>query len=118
MQAERDGDTGLATAAATLEEFRANLAAEQQGLAVLEKEVRTAFKGHRTLLRLLVAAHDKADASAAPDDNQNLAKLRELLGQTRSDLTRFRKFLLLRIFKYWPAWAAAILCEIPFVVRG
>jgi len=117
LQAERDGDTGLATAAATLEEFRANLAAEQQGLAVLEKEVRTAFKGHRTLLRLLVAAHDKADASAAPDDNQNLAKLRELLGQTRSDLTRFRKFLLLRIFKYWPAWAAAILCEIPFVFQ-
>ena len=117
LQAERDRDAGLATAAATLEAFRASLAAEQPALALLEQTARTAFKGRRKLLRLLAAAYQKADAGATQDENQMLAQLRELLGQTRDDLSRFRRFLLLRVFKYWPAWVAGILCEIPLVLQ-
>ena len=115
LQGERDRDTGLATAAATLEDFRANLAAEQQVLALREREVHTAFKGYRTLVRLLAAAGATAETGAAPDENQTLAKLRELLSQTQKDQARFRKFLLLRIFKYWPVWVVVILCEAAFV---
>jgi hypothetical protein len=117
LQAERDRDTSLTTAAATLEEFRANLAAEQQALALLERTAHTAFKGRRKFLHLLAAAYEKTDAGAAQDENHRLADLRELLGKTRNDLSRFQKFLLLRVFKYWPAWAAGILCEIPLVFQ-
>ena len=46
-----------------------------------------------------------------------LAGLRDLLSRTRGDLEQFRKFLLLRVFKYLPAWMVIVLCEIPFILQ-
>ena len=46
-----------------------------------------------------------------------LTELRELLGKTSGDLGRFRKFLLLRVFKYLPAWVLIVLCELPLVMK-
>ncbi len=118
LQAERDRDAGLAAAATALEEFRANLAAEQATLTPLETAAHTAFKGYRRFVRLLSDAYQKAAApGAAPDENQLLAELRELLGKARGDLGRFRRFLLLRVFKYLPVWVLFVLCEIPFVLQ-
>jgi hypothetical protein len=115
LQGERDRDTGFANAATALQEFKASLAAEQDALAQLEQSALTSFKGHRKLARLLAKSAEKASPAAAQDENQMLASLRELLDKTRGDLKRFRKLLLLRLFKYWPAWLAIILCEIPLV---
>jgi len=117
LQAERDRDAAYAGAATTLHDFKTNLAAEQDALALVEGTAHTAFKGHRKFTRLLTAAGEKAGVGAAPDENQMLAELRERVGQARNDLGRFRKFLVLRIFKYWPGWALAALCEIPFVLQ-
>ncbi len=118
LQAERDRDAGLAAAATALEEFKANLAAEQAALTPLETAAHSAFKGYRKFVRLLSDAYQKAAAPAAAlDENQLLAELRELLGKTRGDLGRFRKFLLLRVFKYLPVWVLIVLCEIPLVLQ-
>ena len=90
LQAERDRAAGLAAAATALEEFKANLAAEQAALTPLETAARSAFKGYRKLVRLLSDAYQKAAPPAASlDENQLLAELRELLGKTRGDLDRF-----------------------------
>ena len=45
LQAERDRDAGLAAAATALEEFKANLAAEQAALAPLETAAHKRFQG-------------------------------------------------------------------------
>ncbi len=118
LQAERDRASGLTAAATTFEEFKANLAAEQAALTSLESAAHGAFKGHRRFVRLLSGAYEKA---AQPDDSsdesQLLAGLRDLLSRTRGDLERFRKFLLLRVFKYLPAWVVIVLCEIPLILQ-
>ena len=64
LQAERDRSAGLAAAATALEEFRANLAAEQAALVPMETAADKAFKGYRKLVRLLSDAYQKA---AAPE---------------------------------------------------
>src|SRR5882672_4763305 len=46
LQAERDRDTGLANATAALEEFRKNLAGEQDALNAIEATTRASFKGY------------------------------------------------------------------------
>jgi hypothetical protein len=118
LQAERDRDAGLTAAATTFEEFKANLAAEQAALTPLETAAHGAFKGNRKFARLLPDSYKKAAApGAALDENQLLTALRELLSKTRGDLDRFRKFLLLRVFKHLPAWVLVVLCEIPFVLQ-
>ncbi len=117
LQAERDRDNGLTNAATTLQEFKTNLAAEQEALAQLEQNAYGAFKGHRPLVNLLAAAREAAAAPSTQDENRMLLELRELIGKVGADLKRFREYLLLRLFKYWPAWVAIILCEIPLVLQ-
>ena len=118
LQAERDRDSGTATAVTTIEEFRANLAAEQAVLTPLEIAAKGAFKGYRGFVRVMADAYQKAALpGASADENQMLTELRELLGRTSGDLGRFRKFLLLRVFKYLPAWVLIVLCELPLVLR-
>ena len=118
LQSERDRDTGLANAATTLEEFRASLAAEQAALTPLEAAAQSGFKGYRKFVRALSTAYEKATLPApALDEKQLLAGLHELLSKTRSDLERFRKFWLLRVFKYLPLWVLLVLAEIPLVLQ-
>ena len=114
LQAERDRSAGLTAAAAALEEFKANAAAEQTTLASMEATACGLFKGYRKLTRGFSAAYQKATApDAAKDANQLLAELREVLGKTSGDLGHFRRFLLLRGFKYLPLWALICLCAAP-----
>jgi hypothetical protein len=118
LQAERDRDAGLAAAATALAEFQASLAAEQAALTPLETAAHRAFKGYRKFVRLLSDAGQKAaPPGAALDEKQLLAELREFISKARGDLARLRKFVLLRVFKYLPAWVLIVLCEIPLVLR-
>jgi len=118
LQAERDRDAGLTATATALDEFKTSLAAEQAALTPLEAAAHSAFNGYRKLGRLLSDAYQKAaPPGAAVDENQLLAELRELISKTRGDLDRFRRFLLLRVFKYFPAWVVIALCEVPLVLR-
>ena len=118
LQAERDRATGLTAAATKLEEFKASLAAEQAALAPLETATRSALSGYRRFVRLLADAYQKAaPPGATQDENQILAELRDLLTRTRGELERFRRFWLLRVFKYLPLWVLLVLCEIPLVLH-
>ena len=118
LQAERDRSAGLAAAAAAIEEFKANAAAEQATLAPMEAAACTAFKGYRKLVRGLSDAYQKTPApEAAKDEHQLLTELREMLGKTSRDLAQFRKFLLLRVFKCLPVWVLLVLVEIPLVLQ-
>jgi S-DNA-T family DNA segregation ATPase FtsK/SpoIIIE len=118
LQAERDRAAGLTAAATALEEFKASLAAEQAALAPLEATAHSAFKGYRKFVHLLSDARQKAAPPAASlSENQLLAELRELLGKARDDVGQFRKFLLLRVFKYLPAWMLIVFCEVPLVLQ-
>ncbi|HVM48201.1 MAG TPA: hypothetical protein VMU04_09240, partial [Candidatus Acidoferrum sp.] len=117
LQAERDRDAGLANAATALQEFKASLAAEQEVLVQLEAQAHTSFKGHRKLVALLASAAERAAPESSTDEHQMLAALRDLLEKARGDLQRLRKFLLLRLFKYWPGWVLLILCLIPFIFQ-
>jgi hypothetical protein len=116
LQAERDRGTGLATAASTLQEFKANLDAEHAVLASLEAATQRSYKGYSGLLRLLADAREKASSNLSADENQLLAELRELLVKTQADLGRFRKFIFLRLFKAWPLWLFLSIFEIPLVL--
>ena len=118
LQAERDRDTGLANAATTIEECRANLAAEQAALTSLEGAAQGAFSGYRKFVRALSQAYQKAAPPApALAENQLLAELRDLLGKARGDVQRFRGFWLLGAFKYLPLWVLVALGEIPLVLQ-
>ena len=118
LQAERDRSAALAAAATALQEFQANAAAENAALASLEAAAYKSFRGYRALVRLLAEAYEKVSTPhASKDEHQLLAELRELLGTTSGDLSRFRRIVLVRIFKYLAVWVLLVLCEIPLVLQ-
>ena len=57
LQAERDRDTGLAATTHAFEEFRSNLAAEQQTLGQLEAAAQRSFQGYKGMLAGFFAAY-------------------------------------------------------------
>jgi len=118
LQSERDRSAGLAAATSAFEEFKADLAVEEVTLASVEAEAHKAFKGYRKLVRLLPEAHQRATSpSPSLDEKQLLAELRDLLSRTRAELERFRKFLLLRLFKRWPLWGLIVLGVVALLLR-
>ncbi len=117
IQSERNRDTGLANAAATLEEFKNNLAAEQDTLAGLEKTARSSFRGYWKFRRLLSRAQETAKPNLQPDENQLIAQLRELLMQTRDELDRFRRVPLPMVFRFLPVWLLLLLCPTPLILQ-
>ena len=114
LQAERDRDTGLSATTHAFEEFRSNLAAEQQTLGQLEGAVQRSFQGYKAMLAGFFAAYEKTDGAFAKDENQLLTELRELLARSAEDLKRFRHSLVLRCFRYWPVWV--VLAPVPIVL--
>ncbi len=115
LQAERDRESGLAANLKRFEEYKAALAAQEQTLAGLERAAQGALSGYRTFMRLFARAYEKAQADLSADEDALLEELRRLLAKASGDLGRFRKNLLLRLFRYWPLWLAIALCAIPLV---
>ena len=72
LQAERDRDSGLATATKNFEEFRSHVAAEQQKLAELEGAAQKAFKGYGGFRRHFFRAYETATVEPSADDNRLL----------------------------------------------
>lgn len=113
MQTKRRRETDLAANESRFLEFKNHLAEEHQTLALLENAARTALSGFWKFRRMLAKAPELAHPDLAPDENQLLGELRELLGKTRSDLDRFRKFLLPHFFQYLPVWLFLVVGQIP-----
>ncbi len=104
LQAERDRETGLATTQSSFEEFKRNLASEQEKLAGLEHRAQRAFGGYRTLQRLFLKAYEKCDVDVARDEHKLAADMRSLMGKAQTELERFRAKLLVGLFRFLPAW--------------
>ncbi|MBI3882421.1 MAG: ATP-binding protein [Verrucomicrobia bacterium] len=104
MKADRDRDAGMAAAAAAYQEFRGTLGVEMQTLAWIEAGAQAAFKSYGKFTRALATAHESVEVNATADEHQLLGQLRELLGKTTAEATRFRGFLLLKIFRSIPLW--------------
>ena len=118
LQAERDRDAGLAAGgdgARGVQSQPGGGAGGAGGAGSGCSASRSGAIGDSS--RLLAEAYQKAaPPDAAQDENQLLAELRELLGKASGDLGRFRKFLLLRVFKYLPLWVLLVLGEVPLVL--
>jgi S-DNA-T family DNA segregation ATPase FtsK/SpoIIIE len=115
LQAERDRDAGLAAAATAFEEFRKNLATEQETLARSELAAQHAFGGYPGFRRLFLGAYGKAEVDRAKDDGQLLSELRGRLAKAGDELVCFNRFWLLRLFKYLPVWILLVVCEAPLI---
>ena len=87
MQSERDRDTGLATAAATLEEMRNTLAQAHADLKALESRARSAFFGFGGRFK---KAYERSDAGHRSDAKQMLADLQAAIRSANADLAGAR----------------------------
>jgi hypothetical protein len=117
LQGERDRESSLTKAGAASQQFKAELASEQDSLANLEKAAQTAFRGYRKFLRLFFGAYAKSESITAPDEHTLLADLRQLLGKARQDLERFRGFVGLRLLKPIWLWVLLVLGEVPLILH-
>ncbi|HWI58367.1 MAG TPA: hypothetical protein VNZ22_14165, partial [Bacillota bacterium] len=109
LQAEKDRESHLAKAAASIEEFRRLLAAEQESLTQVEGRAQACFQGYRGLMRRFFNAYEQAQADVSQDEHQLLLELRELVGKAGGELSRLRNNWLLRVFKFWPLWLVLML---------
>ncbi|MDB6068246.1 MAG: segregation ATPase, FtsK/SpoIIIE family [Pedosphaera sp.] len=117
IQAERTRDASLVDAATACQDFKTNLAQEQETLAALEAKTRASFSGYRKFVRLLSAAPALSESDLAPDEQQLLKQLGALLVKTRGELDRFRKSPLPVLFKYLPVWLLVVLCPVALVLQ-
>jgi S-DNA-T family DNA segregation ATPase FtsK/SpoIIIE len=117
LQAERDREANLSSVATTCQEFKTNLAVEDQSLVHLVEDAQAAFRGYGNFRRRLTSANENANPNLAPDENQLLAQLRDLLNRTRDDLKRFGGIILARLFRYLPVWLLLIFCPTPIVLK-
>jgi hypothetical protein len=99
----------LANAATAYDNFQQQLAAAGDELNQLEAAARSAFGGYGKFRRLL--AHDRQwpEPDVLPDQNILFTELQKLQGKIATDLARFGKFPLPKIFKYLPVWLLAVL---------
>ncbi len=114
FQAERDRESGLAAAQTAFEEFRRKLAVEQETLGTLEYSAQRAFGGYRSLRRLFLRAYEKQEGEAPQEEDRCLSEIRVLLAKAAGDLTRFRRKILLGLFRLIPAWllAGLLVCAV------
>ena len=112
MQMTRNRETGLAAAEKALQDFRANLAAENERLGALEQTARKSFAGYGSFTRLLTKP---AEPDSVLDEHQMLLQLRENLSKADSELRRFGKKVLPLLFRFRWILLGLVLCQIPLV---
>jgi len=104
LQAERDQQNGLAAATAAHQQFQNSLASEQEALAELEVAAQRAFKGYPAFRRRFTGAYESVEGELSGDEQRLLAELKELMTRAASELSRFRGFLLVRLFQFLLIW--------------
>jgi S-DNA-T family DNA segregation ATPase FtsK/SpoIIIE len=110
MLAERAREQEMANAAATCEQFKNDLATEDQNLLKLEKSARAAFRGYGKFRRRLARAGIRSAADPMPDGTQMVGEVRELLKQGAAELKGFRISPLPLFFRFLPPWLLLLLC--------
>ncbi len=110
LQAEKDRESGLASTTAHFQQFGKDLAAEEAALAQLEQEAQRFFSGYGRFRKDFLAAYEKASGEMPGDERQALARLQEQMAKGRSELGRFQRFYLLRLFQHLALWVPLALC--------
>ena len=110
IEAERRRDTGLADAAAALEDFQRRLAESNEALAQLERSALKTFRGFGKFRRLLSPNQSSPEPNLAGGPDQLFKELTVLQASLDERLQRLRKTPLLRIVRFLPpAWLSALL---------
>ncbi|MGA3163123.1 MAG: FtsK/SpoIIIE domain-containing protein [Verrucomicrobiota bacterium] len=117
-QAERDRDAELANAAVTWEDFNTKLAESRGAFEPLEKEVKSAFRGCGKFRRMISPRRRWPEPDLSPDEYQLLEELRRLPDPIREKLGSFKKFLLPRIFRFFPIWLLFIVLLLFFIASS
>jgi hypothetical protein len=115
LQAERERDAALAAATVAFEEFRKNLAAEQETLARQESEAQQAFRGYKSLQKAFLAAYEKCEVDLSREEGRLLDDLRDRVGLAGADLKRLRGVWLAGVFRFTPLWVVLALLELPLL---
>jgi len=105
--AELRRDEQLAGATTNYNLFQQNLSAAGGGLAQLEKAVLGAFRGYGKFRRLLAPSSPSPEPNLALDHLVLFQELQQLQAKTSTDLQRFGKFPLPKLFKILPVWLVA-----------
>jgi DNA segregation ATPase FtsK/SpoIIIE-like protein len=117
-QAERDRDAELASAAVTWEDFNTKLAESREAFKPLEKAVKSAFRGYGEFRRMISPRRRWPEPDLSPDEYQLLEELRRLPDPIREKLGSFKKFLLPRIFRFFPIWLLFIVLLLVFIASS
>ena len=115
LQAERDREAGLAANVKWREDYNGTLATEQETLAALERDALAMYHGYRGFQNGFTAAYEKVRLEASTDEDQSLSRFRHRIGKANDDLTQLRHKAIPRLVRYWGAWLALALGEIPLV---
>ncbi|MDA1276212.1 MAG: FtsK/SpoIIIE domain-containing protein [Verrucomicrobia bacterium] len=113
LQSRRDREQAMASAEKTFEEFKGNLAAMDNALCFLEQSARGLFQGFGRFLGFLSAPPSFSSQDIVSDEYELIQELQNLLEGARSDLDRFRGFVLPRFFKHRWIWLLMLLSLIP-----
>ena len=88
LQAERDRQAGLSTAAGRLQQFKADLETELHRLTQLEQQAQLSFKGYRQFHLLFRGAYDKVQPGLDGDEDRLLARMRDSLDKADQELNQ------------------------------
>jgi S-DNA-T family DNA segregation ATPase FtsK/SpoIIIE len=116
IQTERNRDAGLASAVETLENYKVHIAGQRDLLTGLQDSARSAFRAYGFGGRL-AKARQRAETTRSGDESTLLGELRELLKTVDADLRRFRRSILLNLFRFLPIWLLLPLCAVPAALQ-
>src|SRR5205085_11173248 len=110
IDAERRRDADLAANTAAVKDFKEKLnQLRDQDFALLEKSIRSAFRGFGSFRRMLSPSRKWP----APDTSGDHLKLSEEIERLRqkiqNDLRRFRRLPVPALFRWFPPWVLLLL---------
>jgi DNA segregation ATPase FtsK/SpoIIIE, S-DNA-T family len=104
LQAERRRELELANSTAVWDEFNTRLVAMRDAFLGLEYEAHRAFGGYGRFRQWLLQPDEPVEADLGGDENGMLTALEEMRASVGAELEHFRRFLLVRLFRWMPIW--------------
>jgi DNA segregation ATPase FtsK/SpoIIIE, S-DNA-T family len=104
LQAERRRDFELANATAVWEEFNARWLETRDGFLDLERKAHRAFVGYDRFQQWLLQPDVPLENGSSGNENELLTALEGMRTSVETELDRFRRFPLVRAFRWAPIW--------------
>jgi hypothetical protein len=104
LQAERQREAELANATVVWEEFQDRLKETRDLFLTLEYEAHRAFSGHGRFRQWILESKGPELGDVAGDENEVLAGMEGLRASLGNGLAQFRRYGLVRLFRWVPIW--------------